>query len=80
MNITFTTDRNIDVAGYLEGKPVEVFLPPAQGASITLSFGKMSTSEMVDSKLFQTLEKAGFEVNRDWRDFHKKSRGGILDD
>jgi len=75
MNITTSdTLSNYDYTGYFNGKPCRVW----DGWSINLSFGRMTTREMVASEDFQMLERAGIEVHRDWRDFHSKERGGFL--
>jgi len=75
MNITSNTNNwNIDYTGYFNGSPCRVW----EGCDIEMSFGKMTTREMVESEDFNILERAGIEVHRDWRDFHPKSRGGFL--
>ncbi len=60
---------NIDYTGYFNGKPCKVI----EGYDIVLSFGKMTTGEMVESEDFQMLQKAGFDVHRDWRDSYLRS-------
>ena len=74
MDITTNTPSNYDYTGYFNGKPCQVW----EGWSIELSCGEMTTMEMIESEDFQILERAGFEVHRDWRDFHSKERGGFL--
>ena len=70
MNHTTNQELNTDYTGYFDGKPCRVYL----GESIEMSFGDMTTAEMVESKDFQILESAGFEVHRDWRDTALKIR------
>ena len=74
MNTTeSSTLANYTYTGFFDGKPCEVW----EGKDIRLSFGKMTTREMVESEEFKVLERAGFEVHRDWRDLHPRSKGGF---
>ena len=57
--------------GYFNGRPI-IYCDTLD--EITLKFGEMNTSEMIESKDFQMLWRAGIEVHRDSDDSFLEDR------
>ena len=59
MNLTISTNWDITVSGYFNGKPCEVF----EEYHIIIPKGKMTTTEFIESEEFQMLQHADFDVH-----------------